>query len=664
MVFVLSCETYTDNNLNNIQNPIIKKEIERLSKVLPKTEVITNLYGIVNNEDGLPLSGVIVTVGDKEQITDSEGFFQFIEVSLNKDYAVVKAKKSGYFEGIRTFKPTAESFNKITISMLDKGITMNLNAEVGGKIEFEKGSIILDFPENSLTDNKGKIYKGIAKIRARYINPQSNNFGEIMPGNLLGLTNNEFITGMISYGMLTVEITDDLGNLLEVSNNKEVDVDMPAIEGSPVEIPTWHFNEKYGLWVESGTATKVGNRYQFKANHFSSWNLDKPFNGADVNIQFDNQDGDPLPNLKINIFDINYNFLKTVYTDSEGKLDLLKAPQEMIFRINSECEDDILETSYTISGSSGKITIKDLESRVYKLTGKIENCEEILSNKYFTIIGENNILFKGKTRSDGTFEIFTLLCDNILQNIDYSLLATVYTSSLTLKQYNIIIKFSGKYQNKNLNLCSIQEIKNYLNPDLTYGTVSDIDGNIYATIKIGSQIWMAENLTTSKYNDGTEIPNVKPYEYWTNLTSGAWCYYSPKENQNAIYGKLYNWYAVSNGKLCPVGWHVPTEADWKELINYLGGDDVAGLKLKSSKLWFYSSTPGTNISGFSAIPGGERINTDLSFFNLGQVGKYWSSNNEMNNTFGVSRRMHNGSYKVQRSEESKTRGLSCRCIKD
>jgi uncharacterized protein (TIGR02145 family) len=111
------------------------------------------------------------------------------------------------------------------------------------------------------------------------------------------------------------------------------------------------------------------------------------------------------------------------------------------------------------------------------------------------------------------------------------------------------------------------------NDELEYGTLTDQDGNIYKTITIGNQVWMAENLRTTKYNDGTAIPNVTGKSEWCALTTGAYCNYNNTKNVDTIstYGRIYNWYAVNTGKLAPPGWHVPNDEDWRTLTDYLGG---------------------------------------------------------------------------------------------
>ncbi|MFN6022488.1 MAG: fibrobacter succinogenes major paralogous domain-containing protein, partial [Bacteroidota bacterium] len=161
-------------------------------------------------------------------------------------------------------------------------------------------------------------------------------------------------------------------------------------------------------------------------------------------------------------------------------------------------------------------------------------------------------------------------------------------------------------------------------------SVSDIDGNSYTTVSIGTQCWMKENLKTSRYRNGGLIPNVTTDNTaWVNLTTGAWSYYNNDVSNNAIYGKLYNWYTTLGDTLCPIGWGVPTDAEWTTLTTYLGGESVAGGKMKETgtTLWNDPNTGADNTIGFSGLPGGRR-NTDLtdgSFTTIKNNAFFWSA---------------------------------------
>ncbi len=165
------------------------------------------------------------------------------------------------------------------------------------------------------------------------------------------------------------------------------------------------------------------------------------------------------------------------------------------------------------------------------------------------------------------------------------------------------------------------------NPSLTYGTVADIEGNTYKTIQIGTQIWMAENLKTTKYNDGTAIPNVTGGTEWGSLTSDGYCWYNnDPSTYKAVYGALYNSYAVNKGNLCPTGWHVPINDEWATLLNF---PNVHGEKLKETGTIHWSVYGGTNESGFTALPGGVRELPSAGYYEgyhiLGSNGYYWTS---------------------------------------
>ena len=176
---------------------------------------------------------------------------------------------------------------------------------------------------------------------------------------------------------------------------------------------------------------------------------------------------------------------------------------------------------------------------------------------------------------------------------------------------------------------------------------------------------MAENLKTTKYNDGTNIPLVTDISTWSNLSTPGYCWFNNNPaNYMAIYGALYNWYSVKTEKLCPIGWHVPDDAEWTMLSNYLGGENVAGGKLKETGLihWLNPNSGATNESGFTALPGGNR--TDYAAFNdIGNFGYWWSAT-EYNNTYAWLRYLFYDNSTFKRVSYDNKSGFSVRCLKD
>ncbi len=197
-------------------------------------------------------------------------------------------------------------------------------------------------------------------------------------------------------------------------------------------------------------------------------------------------------------------------------------------------------------------------------------------------------------------------------------------------------------------------------------TVTDYDGNVYHTVKIGTQVWMVENLKVTHYRDGTPIPNVYDNDKWPYAKDGAYCMVDDDSIEyKDAYGVLYNYYAVNNSrKLCPKGWHVPSESECMTLINYLGGEDVAGCKIKdnSSKLWRTKNTCATNESGFSGLPAGGRG----QFGSAGEVGYYatWWSSTSYDSLYTWHWGLYPDKNGIRSNPGHKASGFSVRCIKD
>jgi uncharacterized protein (TIGR02145 family) len=195
--------------------------------------------------------------------------------------------------------------------------------------------------------------------------------------------------------------------------------------------------------------------------------------------------------------------------------------------------------------------------------------------------------------------------------------------------------------------------------------VTDINGNVYPIVQIGSQTWMAENLKTSTFADGSVIPNVTSGDSWIQLSTPAWCNYDNSAANDVNYGKLYNWFTVADPRnVCPSGWHVPTDAEWTDLTDYLGGLNGAGEKMKTTTGWQGTNTGATNESRFSGLPGGGRLdNGGGNFCCVGASGHWWSSS-ESSTTEAWDRLLNFGGGNVLRNDYSKEYGFSVRCIKD
>jgi uncharacterized protein (TIGR02145 family) len=205
--------------------------------------------------------------------------------------------------------------------------------------------------------------------------------------------------------------------------------------------------------------------------------------------------------------------------------------------------------------------------------------------------------------------------------------------------------------------------------------VKDIDGNIYHSVTIGTQVWMVENLKTTRYRNGDSIPNITDNYQWYNLTSGAYCNYDNLLINGDKYGNLYNWHAVSDGRnIAPVGWHVATDEEWTTLTNYVaanpGTSGSIAKVLASQTDWVSSVETGVigndlsknNTSGFSALPGGYRDYSG-SFNHLGDIGGWWTAT-EVSPSFAWFRALGYDGAGVGRDYNDKYYGFSVRCVRD
>jgi len=198
------------------------------------------------------------------------------------------------------------------------------------------------------------------------------------------------------------------------------------------------------------------------------------------------------------------------------------------------------------------------------------------------------------------------------------------------------------------------------------GFVSDIDGNKYQVFGLGTQIWMSQNLRTTRLNNGLKINLVTDNNQWKSHNKPGYCWYNNDYiTYGSVYGALYNWFAVETGNLCPTGWHVPTDAEWTILTDFLGGLSVAGGPLKEAGTthWNSPNTGATNSSGFTALPGGGRGSNNGSFYNIGYGGLWWSSSAGSSiRAFG--RELLCDYSFVSRPYYEKEFGFSVRCVRD
>ena len=285
----------------------------------------------------------------------------------------------------------------------------------------------------------------------------------------------------------------------------------------------------------------------------------------------------------------------------------------------------------------------NLEGR-FPITGTVADCQNQPVESGYVKMGPQIFI-----TNQGEFTIQSCAIGNyIIRGYDTSIPDSIKVSDVVPVQ----VESSGAVTG---NILACSEV---------FGTVTDIDGNSYPTVLIGNQFWMAENLKTTRFADGSVIPNVTDNDAWNQLSTPAWCNYNNSLANDLVYGKLYNWFTVSDPRnVCPSGWHAPTDAEWTILIDFLGGTNVAGGKMKTTTSWSSPNTGATNESNFSGLPGGTRYPNLGTFDDVGYYGYWWSSTES--NTYNAWYRLlnyNNGS--ATRTSYFKQVGFSVRCLRD
>ena len=334
------------------------------------------------------------------------------------------------------------------------------------------------------------------------------------------------------------------------------------------------------------------------------------------------------------------------------------------FEILPPVAGDALISVYETNGKPITQIKTYLESSLQKfsITG-IKNGFYLINVKANTYQFSGKLICNGK--SNGTTSIENVsqeiqAVDEKASKMDYK---GLQADPSILYSTGDILKFTG-ISGSNTKIVTAKKITQDTTITFSFIACTDGDGNNYPVVQIGTQVWMAENLKATKYNDNSTIPLATGNIAWASLSTHAYCWYNNdattyKDN----YGGLYNFYTVNAGNICPVGWHIPTDAEWSTLTTYLGGESVAGGKLKetSTMHWTDPNTGATDETGFASLPGGAR-NLDGTFGFIGGDGHWWSSSED--NTDVWIRYMSNNYSGVARISVDKVYGLSVRCVRD
>lgn len=382
---------------------------------VPNVTITTSISGRITS-GGAPLSGVQVKAGTSTAFTDDNGMFVIDDASVQQQTAFVNASKEGYFPGIRTFVASTDVVNYVEIDLLEKELTGSFPATTGGNISVPGGSVI-SFSPNSIVTESGTPYNGTVQLYAHHLSPEDEDLSLTMPGDLRGIDADGDLTGMITYGMVAVEITGASGEKLQVAPGKKAVLEMPISAqqagSAPASIPLWYFDETIGLWKEEGAAVKQNGKYVGEVSHFSYWNCDVPANFVYFNTQLTDQNGNPLPYTTIRLTDESTGAITTGTTDESGtskgwvpkgvalKMEVLNKCNNALFteQIGPFTKDANLGTKAITIPANAAITI----------SGTVKNCGGDLVENGLVRIYLDGLSYAAKVE-DGAFSLIVSGC--------------------------------------------------------------------------------------------------------------------------------------------------------------------------------------------------------------------------------------------------------------
>lgn len=379
----------------------------------------STLFGLVLDENQNPVEGASVNYKNASTTTDEYGVYKIENVKVNDQHNFITIEKSGYFEGCRTFRTNRERrFNHTTI-LLEKNFNKNFSSASGGTLT--DGNINLTFPANAIVVDDSKTdYSGTVQVAIRYLNPSDLNTSLSMPGDLTGITLNDELNILTTYGMVYVELQSPQGEKLQLKSDIKATmtatIPSELISQAPSELPMWHFDNSAGAWKEEGIAQRVGNEYVAEVSHFSCWNYDYNAPSIVLSGRILDQDNIPLANIHVWVSAIGEYLGGHGNTDDEGRFSGRVAkdiPLELkIFDFGSECSfnDPLYVTQigpFNTDTDLGDITINLDETSIINATATLLDCNgNLLTNGIART--SNNQVFE---ITDGTFDVSLTTCN-------------------------------------------------------------------------------------------------------------------------------------------------------------------------------------------------------------------------------------------------------------
>lgn len=397
------------------QKDIIGEEDDPITITTPPQELkLSEVSGIITNDNNDPLSDVIIKYNDVEYLSDENGYFLIPQTGIPSDGGILYISKSGYYDNYKFILGEAQTRSHIRVHMIEKNLTTTINAINGGEANLDIGAKII-FPERAFVDDNNVSYEGEVSIYAHWYDPSSQNLPHSMPGDLRGLSQEGKLVQLATYGMMAVELFTANGQSLQLGEGISATIEFPIPEtlqnSAPETIVTWSLNEETVYWEEESTATLVDGKYIAEVTHFSFWNCDAPFPLVNIYGKLVNQDGQALPWHLICILAFNESMTGAGWTDSEGGFNgKIPKDEPLVMLIKDECGNVVFDQNigpFSTDVSLGEITINSSGKTIF---GTLVCNGTPITQGYALITIGDNVAFVAEVDENGYYELIIESC--------------------------------------------------------------------------------------------------------------------------------------------------------------------------------------------------------------------------------------------------------------
>ncbi len=372
-----------------------------------------NIDGVIMNADGLPLQAVVVNAGNKQVTTAANGSFHITDAVFTTSETFITATAPGFFKGSRTFFADKTGNNFIKLRLLPRTELLNFSAATGGTFNIDAGQLTLPANAFQLQVNAAD-YNGTVSVKAVYLDPADPLIYEKMPGDLRGISTNNDIKGLRTFGMVNVEFEGTGSQLLQLKPGMTATIQLPVPASlatvAPATIPLWYFDESKGLWKEEGAAQKNGAFYTGTVSHFTFWNIDDPFPYVQIQMKVINTAGQGIQGAAVELTSLSDSAAAYDLTDINGNVDgYVPANVQLRRDIYNEC-GDIVHTSligpFSATTDLGSIQVGSLSNQ-QTITGTVNDCNNLPVTNGYVIITAGSTTFYSNIVSGSFTAVFT-----------------------------------------------------------------------------------------------------------------------------------------------------------------------------------------------------------------------------------------------------------------